>query len=112
MGCKIPEYEKGNTADLRAEIEDENGSIVSPDTSNGDYEIFITITDLDTDSAIVEEERMETVSAQEFRYPWDTSDVELGEYKVEVKAYSEGEKYTNPDRVKVVDFIDRPQSME
>ncbi len=111
MSCNVPEYEIGNTADLRSDLEDENGSFVSPDVSDSQYEIYITIEHVYSGDVVVDEERMEYVTAQEFRYPWDTTGVELGEYSVEVKAFSGGEVYQNRERVKVVEFSERPETL-
>jgi uncharacterized protein YfaS (alpha-2-macroglobulin family) len=99
----IKEYEVGDTARFRTIFKDNEGNVIEPDSTNGDHDVDIEITDLSADDVLVSTEQMTEVSDTVFRYDWQTTEgMRLGEYEVEVRGNFDGDEALNRDRIKLV----------
>jgi len=99
----IKEYEAGDTARFRTVFKDTQGNVIEPDSSSGDHDVTIEVTDLSADEVMVQTSDMEEVSDTVFRYDWQTTEgMNLGEYEVEVRGAFQGDDALNRDIVKLV----------
>lgn len=100
MAISAEVYEIGNTARIKATVKNFDDVILDPDQSEGIYQITITISRLGT--VYVDGETMTRESEGIFYYDWDTSDMDVGQYLVKIRATVDSKSVLNSEYLDLI----------
>lgn len=99
----VPEFEKGNTVQIKTTFSDSDDNVVPPDNT----EAFMRIIDLDTGTEMVSNTLMTKITDTQYQFNWDTTEgMTTGEYEIKASGEISSDDVVNRDRIKLVDIID------